>query len=112
MQAEPKKRGPKSKAEKVAEALTVAFTAIEQGNATSVDESAAEPVSVDFVAPPIEPVGMTVADYIKTKERDGNVLVAVWHPEAQDGAIHSGIYSGVRLYRGPLAAQYTDGTKD
>jgi hypothetical protein len=110
MQAEPKKRGPKSKAEKVAEALTVAFAAIGQGSAQEGMGVASEPVSVAFVAPPVAPVGLTVAEFIKAHERDDNVLVAVWHPDA-DGGIHQGIFSGIRLNRGPLAAQYSDGSK-
>jgi hypothetical protein len=53
---------------------------------------------------------LTVAEFIKAHERDENVLVAVWHPDA-DGGIHQGIFSGIRLNRGPLAAQYSDGSK-
>lgn len=103
MQAEPKKRGRKSNAEKAAEAALLAQDQAAQ-------EIASEPVSVAFVTTPVVPVGVTVDDFIKSKERDGNVLVAIWHPDATDG-VHQGIYSGVVLNRGPLAAQYSDGTK-
>lgn len=53
---------------------------------------------------------VSINDYIKAKERDGAVLVAVHHPAASDGDVFQGKYSGVRLFKGPFKAQYSDGT--
>ena len=97
MQAEPKKRGPMSKADKVAKGLDAAFAAL------TVAPKATFTV-------PVEVIGLH--EYIKTKERDGSVLVEVSHPDAVDGDIYQGVYSGIRLRRGVLCATYSDGTTD
>jgi len=97
MQAEPKKRGPMSKADKVAKGLDAAFAAL------TVAPKATFTV-------PVEVIGLH--EYIKTKERDGSVLVEVSHPDAVDGDIFQGVYSGIRLKRGVLCATYSDGTTD
>ena len=97
MQAEPKKRGPMSKADKVAKGLDAAFAAL------TVAPKATFTV-------PVEVIGLH--EYIKTKERDGSVLVEISHPDAVDGDIFQGVYSGIRLKRGVLCATYSDGTTD
>ena len=97
MQVEPKKRGPMSKADKVAKGLDTAFAAL------------SEPPKVTFTEP-VEVIGLH--EYIKTKERDGSVLVEVSHPDAMDGDIFQGVYSGIRLKRGALSAKYSDGTTE
>jgi len=97
MQAEPKKRGPMSKADKVAKGLDAAFAAL------TVAPKATFTV-------PVEVIGLH--EYIKTKERDGSVLVEVSHPDAVDGDIYQGVYSGIRLKRGVLSAKFSDGTTE
>ena len=97
MQVEPKKRGPMSKADKVAKGLDTAFAALSAVPSVSFSE-------------PVEVIGLH--EYIKTKERDGSVLVEVSHPDAVEGDIFQGVYSGIRLKRGVLCATYSDGTTE
>lgn len=108
MQAETKKRGPKSKAERTAEALTVAFSALAEAQVAAEPEIA--PVVVPVAA--IEPAQISLTDYIKTKERDFAPLVEISHPDAPDGGFHAGVFSGIRLKRGPCSAKYSDGTTE
>lgn len=104
MQAEPKKRGPKSKAEKTAEALSVAFDAMAKAEP--------EAPKVVHVAPVVGEPDMPLIEFIKAKERDFPPLVEITHPHAQDGGFHAGVYSGIRLKKGPCAAMYSDGTTE
>ena len=97
MQAEPKKRDPMSKADKVAKGLDSAFAALSEAPKVTFTE-------------PVEVIGLH--EYIKTKKRDGSVLVEVSHPDAMDGDIFQGVYSGIRLKRGALSAKYSDGTTE
>lgn len=115
MQAETRKRGPKSRADKTAHALDVAMSAIAQDQAAS--ESDAAPASA--TAPTFEPVAAaTTADvqplneYIQARERDFAPLVQITHPQADEGTIHAGVYSGIRLKKGPCQALYSDGTTE
>lgn len=109
MQAEPKKRGPKSKAEKTAEALSVSFAAM--ADATPVEPAQEAPVVV-HVAPVVPEPSIPLIDFIKAKERDFPPLVEITHPHAQNGGFHAGVYSGIRLKKGPCAAMYSDGTTE
>lgn len=97
MQAEPKKRGPMSKADKVAKGLDTAFAALNEVPAVTFTQ-------------PAEVIGLN--EYIKTKERDGVVLVEVSHPDAVDGDVFQGVYSGIRLKKGAPSAKYSDGTTE
>lgn len=97
MQVEPKKRGPMSKADKVAKGLDAAFAAL------------AEVPAVTFTKT-VEVIGLP--EYIKTKERDGVVLVQVTHPDAVEGDTFQGGYSGIRLKKGAPSAMYSDGTTE
>lgn len=97
MQAEPKKRGPMSKADKVAKGLDTAFAALNEVPAVTFTQ-------------PVEVIGLN--EYIKTKERDGVVLVEVSHPDAVEGGVFQGVYSGIRLKKGAPSAKYSDGTTE
>lgn len=97
MQAEPKKRGPMSKADKVAKGLDAAFAALNEVPAVTFTQ-------------PVEVIGLH--EYIKTKERDGVVLVEVSHPDAVEGDVFQGVYSGIRLKKGAPSAKYSDGTTE
>lgn len=97
MQVEAKKRGPMSKADKVANALDVAIAAL------------SEAPTVTFTQP-VEVIGLH--EYIKTKERDGAVLVEVSHPDAVEGDVFQGVYSGIRLKKGAPSATYSDGSTE
>lgn len=97
MQAEPKKRGPMSKADKVAKGLDTAFAALNEVPAVTFTQ-------------PVEVIGLN--EYIKTKERDGAVLVEVSHPDAVEGDVFQGVYSGIRLKKGAPSAKYSDGTTE
>lgn len=97
MQAEPNKRGPMSKADKVEKGLDTAFAALSEAPKVTFTE-------------PVEVIGLH--EYIKTKERDGSVLVEVSHPDAVEGDIFQGVYSGIRLRKGVLSAKYSDGTTE
>lgn len=109
MQADqPKKRGPKSKADKVAEGLTVALAALPKEQESPVADAPVIPVFVAEKAPQV-PV-MPLDDYIKTMQQDFPPLVELTHPDATDGGFHNGIYSGFRLKKGPCQALYSDGT--
>lgn len=104
MQAEPKKRGRKSAADKAAEAAIAQVVP---------DVAPVVHVAPVFAPNPIpEAPVMPLIDYIKTKERDFPPLVEITHPEAADGGFHAGVYSGIRLKRGPCAALYSDATTD
>jgi len=54
-----------------------------------------------------------LAEYIARMEREAFpvVLVQISHPDATDGAIHQGPYSGIRLVKGDCRAILSDGTK-
>lgn len=91
---EPKKRGRKPRV-------------VEQGNGADV-----APVAVVLVAAPVAAASLPLIDYIKTKERDFPPLVEITHPDAADGGFHAGVYSGIRLKRGPCAALYSDSTTE
>lgn len=97
MQVEAKKRGPMSRADKVATALDVAIAALTEAPTVTFTE-------------PVEVIGLH--EYIKTKERDGAVLVEVSHPDAADGDVFQGVYSGIRLKKGAPSATYSDGTTE
>lgn len=95
---EPKKRGRKPRA-------------VEQGNAADVAPVTA-PVTVALVVAPVAVAALPLIDYIKTKERDFPPLVEITHPDAADGGFHAGVYSGIRLKKGPCAALYSDATTE
>ena len=95
--SEPKKRGPMSKADKVAKGLDTAFAALNEVPAVTFTQ-------------PAEVIGLN--EYIKTKERDGVVLVEVSHPDAVEGDVFQGVYSGIRLKKGAPSAKYSDGTTE
>ena len=106
---QPKKRGRKSNAEKAAEAALLAQSSPVEAQAHAAPEIAPEPV---FAPPAIQPAHVDLMTFIRSKERDGAVLVEITHPDAEDGGHYSGIYSGIRLKRGPCQALYSDGTTE
>lgn len=97
MQVEAKKRGPMSRADKVAKGLDVAIAALTEAPTVTFTE-------------PVEVIGLHA--YIKTKERDGAVLVEASHPDAVEGDVFQGVYSGIRLKKGAPSATYSDGTTE
>lgn len=104
MVTEPKKRGRKSAADKAAEAAIAPVM---------VDAAPVAHVAPVFAPDPIpEAPVMPLIDYIKTKERDFPPLVEITHPEAADGGFHPGVYSGIRLKKGPCSAMYSDGATE
>lgn len=106
---QPKKRGRKSNAEKAAEAALMAQSQPVEAQAHAAPEIAPEPV---FAPPAIRPAHVDLMTFIRSKERDGVVLVEITHPDAEDGGHYPGIYSGIRLKRGPCQALYSDGTTE
>lgn len=106
---QPKKRGRKSNAEKAAEAALAAQSQPVEAQAHAAHEIAPAPV---FTAPPVQPAPVDLMTFIRSKERDGVVLVEITHPDAEDGGHYPGIYSGIRLKRGPCQALYSDGTTE
>lgn len=106
---QPKKRGRKSNAEKAAEVALLAQTQPVEANVHAAHEIAPEPV---FSAPAIQPAHVDLMTFIRSKERDSVVLVEITHPDAEDGGHYPGIYSGIRLKRGPCQALYSDGTTE
>lgn len=54
-----------------------------------------------------------LTDFLRQAEAariaDDVVLVSASHPNATDGQVWQGIYSGVRLSRGEMSATYSDG---
>lgn len=107
MQAEPKKRGRKSAADRVAEGFSVAVEALTQ---TEAQKPAEAPIPA-FVDPSPEPA-MPLADLIASKERADVPLVEVTHPEAEDGGFYQSKFSGIRLKKGPCRVMYSDGTTE
>lgn len=109
MQAEqPKKRGRKSAADRVAEGVTVAVEALTQ----PAPEKSAEPVVVPaFVQKMAAPV-LSLQEFIASKERADVPLVEVTHPEADDGGFYQSKFSGIRLKKGDCRVMYSDGTTE
>ena len=110
MQAEqPKKRGRKSAADRVAEGVTVAVEALTQ----PAQEKPSEPVSVApaFVQKMAAPV-LSLQEFIASKERADVPLVEVTHPEADDGGFFHSKFSGIRLKKGDCRVMYSDGTTE
>lgn len=106
---QPKKRGRKSNFEKAAEAALNSQPDPAKAQAHAATEIAPAPV---FAAPAIRPAHVDLMTFIRSKERDGVVLVEITHPDAEDSGHYPGIYSGIRLKRGTCQALYSDGTTE
>jgi hypothetical protein len=65
------------------------------------------PVVVTAPAPDLP----TLADFIKSRERDGIVLVRVTYPGAECH-VFPGKFSGVTVTAGPLSCLYADGSTE
>jgi hypothetical protein len=112
MQAEqPKKRGRKSAADRVAEGVTVAVHALAPVEAEKPAEARQEAPAPAFVEA-IKPAVMSLHDFIASKERADVPLVEVTHPEAEDGGFFSSRFSGIRLKKGECRVMYSDGTTE
>ena len=118
MSAEPKKRGPKSKADKTAEALNVAFKAIASAPPDPIIEAApgqpaTEPVFLRPLTPDpveVEPLEAFLHRIQRAHIDRDVVVVEAHHPDVSHDGLHSGVYSGFAIKQGPVFVKYSDGS--